>query len=136
MFNLPSYVPADEAGPQASVAAIREGLPVEAFDWLMSHLDVSPDSLGVIVHISLETVRRRRAESGRFTPAESERVLRLIRLFRHASEVLGGPSEAREWMKEQNFALGDVSPLEFSDTEPGARRVDDLLGQIEHGLTA
>lgn len=136
MLNLPSYIPADESGPQASVSAIREGLPVEAFDWLTAHLDIASASLCGIVHISSETLRQRREQSGRFQPGESERVLRLIRLFRHASDVLGGPDEARAWMKEANYALGDVSPLHFADTEPGARRVDDLLGQIDHGLTA
>ena len=136
MLRLPSYIPADESGPQASVSAIRERLPVEAFDWLTAHLDVTPASLCEIVHVSPETLRQRREQSRRFQPGESERMLRLIRLFRHASDVLSSPDEARAWMKESNFAPGGVSPLQFADMEPGARRVDDLLGQIDHGLTA
>jgi putative toxin-antitoxin system antitoxin component (TIGR02293 family) len=69
-------------------------------------------------------------------PDESERVLRLIRLYQRAAEVLGGRDEARAWMQEPNFALGDDTPLHFADTEPGARRLEQLLGQIEHGIIA
>ena len=43
-------------------------------------------------------------------------------------------TDARAWMHAPNMALGDEPPLQFADTEPGARRVDQLLGQIEHGV--
>ena len=120
MLRLSSYIPADESGPQASVSAIRKGLPVEAFDWLTAYLDVAPASLCETVHVSPKTLRQLREQSGRFQPGESERMLRLSRLFRHASDVPGSPDEARAWMKESNFAWGEVSPLQFADTEPRA----------------
>jgi uncharacterized protein (DUF2384 family) len=30
--------------------------------------------------------------------------------------------------------LGGKTPLEYADTEPGAREVEDLLGRLEHGV--
>lgn len=132
-LSFPSYLPADEAAPQETIAAIREGLPAEAFDWLKEELNLTAAELGSVVHIPRRTVSRRKKE-GHLKLDESERLLRLTRLYRRAAEVLGGPQEARVWMQEPNFALGDSTPLRFADTEPGARRLEQLLGQIEHGI--
>jgi putative toxin-antitoxin system antitoxin component (TIGR02293 family) len=38
------------------------------------------------------------------------------------------------WLKSPQKALGGKTPLEYSDTEPGAREVEDLLGRLEHGV--
>lgn len=65
-----------------------------------------------------------------------ERAYRIARLTEIAAEVLGSEGEAKEWMKEPNFALGDQIPLEMARTEPGAALVECLLGQIEHGIPA
>ena len=131
--SLPSYLPAREDAPCETIEAIREGLPAEALNWLKERLDLTAEELAGVVHVSRRTMSRRKNE-GRLKPDESERVLRLIRLYGRAAEVLGGPEEATEWLREKNFALGEETPLEFADTEPGARRVERLLGQIEHGI--
>jgi putative toxin-antitoxin system antitoxin component (TIGR02293 family) len=130
----PSYLPS-EADAGESVRLIREGLPAEAFEWLKNELGLTVGTLGDIVHISRRTANRRKKE-GRLKPDESERVLRLIRIYQRAAEVLGTREDAREWLQEENYALGEETPLQFADTEPGARRVRQLLGQIEHGIVS
>ena len=132
-IELPAYLPTPEEPPGETVEAIREGLPAEAFDWLKEKLGLTAEELAETLHVSRRTMSRRKKE-GRLKPDESERALRLIRLYRRAAEVLGGAEEASGWLQEPNFALGDETPLEFADTEPGARRVERLLGQIEHGI--
>ena len=129
---LPSYLPSARDDSTA-IAAIREGLPAEAFDWLKGELGLTASGLADALHVSRRTVSRRKKE-GRLRVGESERLLRLVRLYRQAAAVLGGPEEARGWMREPNFALGEETPLSFADTEPGARRVEQLLGQIDHGV--
>jgi len=131
--SLPSYLPAAEEPPTQTVKAIREGLPAEALTWLTETLGITADELANLVHVSRRTMSRRKKD-GRLKPDESERALRLIRLYQRAADVLGDPAEARSWLKEPNFALGEETPLEFADTEPGARRVEHILGQIEHGI--
>lgn len=133
--ELPPYLPSTSAATEAAVEAIREGLPAEACDWLKTELGLSLDELSAVLHISRRTLSRRKNE-GHLKPGESERVLRLIRLYQRAAEVLGSHQEARAWMQEPNTALGKDTPLAFADTEPGARRVEQLLGQIEHGVFA
>lgn len=132
-IDLPSYLPSEEESPTKTVSAIREGVPAEALEWLKEKLGLTAEELAGVIHVSRRTMSRRKKE-GRLKPDESERALRLIQLYRRAGEVLGGSKEAREWLQEENFALGGETPLEFADTEPGARRVERLLGQIEHGI--
>ena len=132
-IELPSYLPTPEESPRETVEAIREGLPAEALDWLKERLGLTAEELASVIHVSRRTMSRRKKE-GRLKPNESERALRLIRLYRRAAKVLGGPGKAAGWLREPNFALGEETPLEFADTEPGARRVERLLGQIEHGI--
>lgn len=111
----------------------EEGLPIESFDRLQGVLDVSTADLAGAVQIAERTLRRRRA-AGRLKPDESERLLRLARLFERAVEVLGSPERARTWMKEPLPVLGGHSPLDYADTEPGARKVERVLGRIAHGV--
>jgi putative toxin-antitoxin system antitoxin component (TIGR02293 family) len=79
----------------------------------------------------------RRKRSGRLSPAESERLLRLSRVFEAALSLYDGDRDgAREWLQTSIPALGDQSPLALARTEPGAREVEDLIGRIEHGIVS
>jgi putative toxin-antitoxin system antitoxin component (TIGR02293 family) len=55
-------------------------------------------------------------------------------LFKKAVLVFSDKNDAREWFKRENRSLNNKTPLEYSDTEIGAREVEDLLGRIEHGV--
>lgn len=131
--DFPEYLPIEDGSLEAVIAAVRKGLPAQAFDWIRNELNLTTDEISDVLQIAKRTVSRRRKE-GQLKPDESERVLRLIRLYAKAAEVFGRAEEARQWMKEPNFALGDSTPLAYADTEPGGRRVEQLLGQIEHGI--
>ncbi|MGH9845548.1 MAG: antitoxin Xre/MbcA/ParS toxin-binding domain-containing protein [Blastocatellia bacterium] len=42
--------------------------------------------------------------------------------------------KASLWLQEPNRALGLQTPLSLLDTDEGARRVEDVLIRIEHGV--
>ncbi len=111
----------------------EKGLPLSAFDRLQERLGVSAGELAAVVQIADRTLRRRRKE-GRLRTDESERVLRIARLFDRAADVLGTPERARKWMRMSLPALGGKTPLEYADTEPGAREVENVLGRIAYGV--
>ena len=46
----------------------------------------------------------------------------------------GDQERARAWFKEPKKALGMKTPLQYADTEPGAREVENLLGRLEYGV--
>lgn len=115
------------------IKLLKTGLHVSTFKKLQSELDVSVKTLSSVVNIPPRTLSRRKKE-GRLHTDESERVLRIARVYDRAVEVFNKTDRVKQWFKTPNKALGDKSPLEFADTEPGAREVEDLLGRIEHGV--
>jgi putative toxin-antitoxin system antitoxin component (TIGR02293 family) len=106
---------------------------MSSFERLCQETSISASRLAVAAGIPLRTLGRRK-EQGRLTLAESERVFRLATLFEKATQVLGDRENARQWIASPKKALGGRSPLEYADTEVGAREVEDLLGRLEHGV--
>lgn len=125
---------ADEAmGPGEVVECIRAGLPMVEFEALQELLGLGAEELAGHLAISRSTLIRRR-KSRRLDAQESDRLLRYARLYARAERVFGEPEAARGWLKQPARALGYESPLHFSETEAGAREVENLLGRIEHGV--
>jgi putative toxin-antitoxin system antitoxin component (TIGR02293 family) len=112
---------------------IKKGLPISAFEKIQKELDVSADTLASTVNIASRTLARRKKE-GRFQPDESERVLRIASLIDRALQVFHNQNRVKIWFRSPQKALGSKTPLEYADTEPGAREVEDLLGRLEHGV--
>ena len=119
--------------PADTISRIKEGLSAEAFERLQHKLGVSREHLARILRIAPRTLTRRLRE-GRFNTDESERLVRIGRVYKSATRLLGSEEEARAWMTEPNRALGDTSPLDYADTEPGALEVERLILRLEHGV--
>lgn len=115
------------------IKKIKKGLPISVFVKIQKELDVSADTLASTVNIASRTLARRKKE-GRFQPDESERVLRIASLFDRALQVLHKQNRVQLWFKSPQKGLSGKTPLEYADTEPGAREVEDLLGRLEHGV--
>jgi putative toxin-antitoxin system antitoxin component (TIGR02293 family) len=115
------------------ILLLKQGLPVSTFSRLSTMLGVPEKSLATAVNIPQRTLTRRKKE-GRLKTDESERVLRLASLYERAIEVYGDEDLARQWFHLSVKGLGGKTPLEFADTEPGAREVEDMLGRIEDGV--
>ena len=64
----------------------------------------------------------------------SEHVVRIATLLNRARQVFDDAEGAAEWLKTPNLSLGDKTPLEYADTEVGAREVENLLGRIDYGV--
>lgn len=117
----------------ALIQQIKEGLPIQELDKLQAGLGVPSERLFSMLGISKATLNRRR-RSGRLEQNESDRLVRYARLLGKATEVLESVENARTWLSAPQFALGGAVPLEFAETEVGAREVEDLLNRIEYGV--
>ncbi|MBN2418794.1 MAG: DUF2384 domain-containing protein [Deltaproteobacteria bacterium] len=115
------------------ISQIKKGLPLKIFEQLCRNLGIPEKELCRILKIPPTTLARRK-KSGQLSFEESERVFRIGRLYDKAMEVFNQPELSRKWFNEPAWALGDVPPLEYADTELGAKEVEDLLGRIEHGV--
>jgi len=115
------------------ITAFKQGLPFKVLAELESQLLIPEAKLAAAVDIPKSTLSRR-AEEGRFTCSESERLFRIVRISERAVEVLGSNESARSWFQAPVSALGGKAPLEYIDTEIGAREVENILGRIQHGV--
>jgi putative toxin-antitoxin system antitoxin component (TIGR02293 family) len=84
--------------------------------------------------IPKRTLARRSARREALTSEETDRALRLARIGSEADRVFANPEKAARWLRRPNPALAGQTPLSLLKTEAGARAVDDILGQIDHGL--
>ena len=81
------------------------------------------------------SVLAKRSAGGRFTVDESDRIVRLGRLWSAALDLHeGDEAAARRWMTTTKAALSGTRPLELARTEVGAREVEQLIGRLEHGV--
>jgi putative toxin-antitoxin system antitoxin component (TIGR02293 family) len=112
---------------------LKDGLSTATFDKLKEQLQVSDHQLCRIIQIPKRTLDRRR-EKGRFKTDESERILRVARVFDMALAVFGKPEKARRWLKQPARGLDGHVPMEYADTGLGAQEVIDLLGRIDYGV--
>lgn len=113
---------------------VEEGIHYRYLEKLHGLLDVQRSALTDALMLSERTIHRRK-ESGRLQPDESDRVLRLTRLFGKAIELFEGDDrQAVAWFRKPIRGLGDRSPLEMSRTEPGALEVERLIDRLEHGV--
>ncbi|MBC8127060.1 MAG: DUF2384 domain-containing protein [Gloeobacteraceae cyanobacterium ES-bin-144] len=112
---------------------VRNGLSLEEFDSARELLAVSEERLGGLLGMSRATLHRRK-KAGHLDRAESDRLVRYARLFSKATAALGGVEGARSWLGSPAVAFHDECPLDYADTEIGAREVEALLGRIEHGV--
>jgi putative toxin-antitoxin system antitoxin component (TIGR02293 family) len=80
------------------------------------------------------TLARRRARKEDLTAEESDRAFRIGRIIAQADRVFGNPEKVDRWLRRSNPALNGKSPLDVLESEAGAHVVDELLGQIAHGM--
>jgi putative toxin-antitoxin system antitoxin component (TIGR02293 family) len=88
------------------------------------------------VVIPKRTMARRRATSARLTPDEADRAVRLARVQLEADRVFANPEKASRWLRTPRPNLAGQTPLSLLRTAAGAMVVEEILGQIDHGMFA
>ena len=113
---------------------IETGLKFETFERLSRSTGLSPEKLRPALRITPRTMSRRRTEK-RLSPQESDRLVSISRLLALTFELFEGEEEiAVRWFTSPRRIFDDLSPLEMSATEEGSRAVENLIGQLEHGV--
>ncbi len=124
--------PMQQGGALAQL--VRDGLPAEALFLLAKRLNLRQAEISAKIGIPQRTLTRRLTHKSRLTAAESDRTVRLARVFATAAETLGSEEKAAQWLKTPNRALRGSCPLDQLDTDPGVREVEDVLGRISYGV--
>ena len=118
------------------IEEILAGLSFRTLETFSSESSLPLAEIASLIAIPQRTLARRR-DIGRLSSEESERLLRLSRVFEKAVALFEGNVDAAVvWLRRPKRALGNKSPLTYSRTEVGARQVEDLMGGLEHGVFA
>lgn len=120
--------------PDELTQLVRRGLPAGSLTALAGKLRVGNIVLSRKLGIPQRTLTRRLSQHSRLTAAESDRTVRLARVYANAVEMIGDEEKAAEWLRTPNRALGGERPLDRLDTDLGARAVEDVLGRIAYGV--
>lgn len=120
--------------PDDLAQLVRKGLPAGSVTALAGKLHMGSGVLSRKLGIPQRTLTRRRSQASLLTPAESDRTVRMARVYASAVEMIGDQEKAIEWLRTPNRALGGEKPLDQLDTDMGARMVEDILGRIAYGV--
>jgi putative toxin-antitoxin system antitoxin component (TIGR02293 family) len=116
---------------------IREGMEAAIIERVAKDLlHVPVQTLLASLNLPSSTILRKMARAERLSPAESDRVARVLYVRQLAVEVFEAPALAAEWMQRSNAELGGLSPLEVLDSQPGYDRVREILLRVIHGVSA
>ena len=114
--------------------AIEKGFSWKTFERFLKNIDLPAEQIADIIGIPRRTLARRKNE-GRLKPDESDRLLRLARVFGSALDLFNGNRDAAVlFLTDVNIALGGVAPIELARTQIGADEVENLVGRIQYGL--
>lgn len=114
--------------------AIQKGFAWKTFDHLVQNLGLPAEQVAQVIDLPLRTRARRKAE-GRFQPDESDRMLRVARVYARTLDLFEGDRDAAlQWLTKPKLSLSGAVPLELAKTDFGAREIDATIDRIEHGV--
>lgn len=120
---------------RTAIDRLLSGLPASGWQRIATAVNLSDQQLADAVRISISTLTRRKRE-GRFTPEESDRLLRLAELVARASEVFTSRERVHAWFTTPNQQLSGSAPLDYSRTSIGAAEVNRVLERVLDGAPA
>lgn len=112
---------------------IRKGLPFTLVENICLELNISQQELTKSIGINIRTLARRKKEN-KLQADEGDKLYRLVRIYALAIETFENKQVALRWLNTPKTTLGGEVPLQWLDTDAGAREIEQLLGRIEHGI--
>jgi len=123
-----------DANSSGLVAMTRHGVDSAVAVALAQKLDVPTSRIAPWIGLSRATLDRKIRNHDTLDLVASDRVVRFTQLWKLAVRLWGSENAARQWLTMPEQALGGMPPVEAAVTEIGSRQVEDLMGQIAHGI--
>lgn len=114
------------------VDLVRNGLPSKGVTSLSHKLGISPGELSKYLHVSLKTLQRYKDKV--LDINMSDRLLTVALVYSKCVDVFGSEKNSVAWLKSPVHALNGARPLDYLDTNAGAKMIMNLLGRIEYGV--
>lgn len=139
---MPPYLWHTVLMPAASNSALRfdlrsveAGVPTANIATFLASSGLTARDIYEIV-IPARTLKHRRARREPLTADESDKLARLVRVYRQAVHILGDRTKAVDWLNAPKRRFSQRTPLHMLRTEMGGRMVEEMLGQIDEGMFA
>jgi putative toxin-antitoxin system antitoxin component (TIGR02293 family) len=113
---------------------VEKRLPAAAIDALVRGGLSSPEVYQLIV--PRRTLAHRVAKHQPLSEDESDKAVRVARIAAMAEQVFGEPERAWRWLRKPKPRFAGKTPVEMLATEAGARLVEEMIQQIDHGIFA
>ena len=118
-----------------SLESVEAGVPVDTMTSFVSASGVELKDIYEVV-IPARTLKHRRSRCEPLSADESDKLARMVRIFDHAVAVFGDAERARKWLLSPKKRFDQRTPMHMLRTDLGGRMVEEMLGQIEHGMFA
>ena len=116
------------------IERIERGLPYSTLDRLQKNTGFTTEQMIDLLQVPKRTLARRKA-AGKLSADESDRLVRLARVYAKALHLFNGDADATTaWLVQSQRAFAGVPPIEMIRTDVGAQEVETLVGQLEHGV--
>jgi putative toxin-antitoxin system antitoxin component (TIGR02293 family) len=113
---------------------VEQRLPTASLDALTAS-GITGEEVNTLI-IPRRTLVHRKARSEKLTSDESDRAVRLARITSMAEEIFGANDRAARWLRKPKTRFEGQTPMQMLQTESGARLVEQMLLQLEHGMVA
>ena len=115
------------------VQKIRAGISAEAFIQIADRLDLSQEELATKLGLVARTIHRKRKASETLSSADSEKVVRVARIWNSARDLFTTDEAIAQWLTTPVAPLGHVPPLDLLDTDVGAADVEGFIKGLAYG---
>lgn len=86
-----------------------------------------------LLDVSYKTISRYQKEKKKFSPLQSEYILKTIVLYNKGERTFGNHESFSRWLNKPSFGMGNRIPISFITTVTGINHLLDELNRITHG---
>jgi putative toxin-antitoxin system antitoxin component (TIGR02293 family) len=115
---------------------VKRGLPVSSIDFLAKAVREANLPVTEITEMVVprRTLGNRRRGNQPLTTDESDKLARVARVIVLSEDVFADRGKAVAWLRKPKSALDGLTPIAALATDTGARLVENMLHQIDHGI--
>lgn len=119
--------------PAVMMRRIRNGIPAESFVETAEKLGISQELLAAKLGLVTRTLNRKRKANENLSAQESERILRVVRIWNMARILFRTDEAIAEWLLRPAASLDHAAPLDLLDTDVGTAEVEGLITGLAYG---